>query len=84
MFFPFFCRRPLQVGGHMHAGDHAHHVVLRRIPLDQRQGGVRPAVPGAHPGHGAALHLLRRHPRHQDHVLHRGQAGEQEHPRLGQ
>lgn len=68
----------------MHAGDHADHVVLRWIPLDQGEGGVRAAVPGAHPRHGAALHLLRRHPRHQDHVLHGGQAGEQEHPGVGQ
>lgn len=83
-FFFFTLPPPRQAGGPVHARDHADHVVLRRVPLDRSEGGVRPAVPSAHPGHGAALHLLRRHPGHQDHVLHRGQAGEQEHPGVGQ
>lgn len=64
--------------------DHAGHVVLRRVPLDQSERPAGGAHRSSHPRRGAALLLLRRHPGDLDHVLHSRQTGEQEHSRLGQ
>jgi len=76
--------RCMQAGGPRAAGPHASHVVLRRLPLDPGQRAARPLLPGAHPHHCAPLSLLRRHLDHHDDELHRHQAGDPEHPGVGQ
>lgn len=64
-------------------GHHARHVVRRRLPPGDREGATGLAHGGGHPHPGATLLLLRRHPRHHDHVLHCDEGGEQRHPDMG-
>lgn len=73
----------LQGRGRPAQGHHAHHVVCRRLPPRGREGAAGAARRGRHPHPGAALLLLRCHPRHHDDVLHRDEGGEQGHPDMG-
>uniref|UniRef100_A0A8D2B5M7 Uncharacterized protein n=1 Tax=Sciurus vulgaris TaxID=55149 RepID=A0A8D2B5M7_SCIVU len=72
-----------QGGGPAPQGHHAHHVVCRRLPPRGGEGSASTAHGGRHPHAGSTFVLLRRHPCHHDHVLHRDESGEQRHPNLG-
>jgi len=80
----FVFRLSSQGGGPGPEGPHAGHVVRGGLPLGHRQGSQGAARGGVHPHPGAPLVLLRRHPRHDDHGLHRHEGGEQGHTAVGQ